>query len=87
MSYGSSPYMEDVVLPTQTELIGSLLTKYRNDLAEATGATENALKQLKQQLQTMERNQIAIAAQKALIDTLERDLARTQDAKTTTSPA
>lgn len=79
--------MEDVVLPTQTELIGTLLTKYRNDLAEATGATENALKQLKQQLQTMERNQIAIAAQKALLDTLERDLAKTQDAKTTTSPA
>ena len=80
-------HMEDVVLPTQTELIGALLTKYRSDLAEATGATENALKQLKQQLQTMERNQIAIAAQKALIDTLERDLSKTQDAKTTTSPA
>lgn len=71
--------MNDIVLPTQEEILGGLVKKYRDDLAEATSATETALKQLRQQLTQMERNQIAIAAQKALLDTLEKDLAKTQN--------
>lgn len=74
--------MTDIVLPNDIEIIQSLLTKYRAELAEATTATENALRQLKQQLTTMERNQIAIAAQKALLDTLEKDI-KTKETKET----
>ena len=66
--------MTDVVLPSGTELIGGLLDKYRADLLEATTATEAAVRQLRQQLTSMERQQIAIAAQKSLLDTLEKDL-------------
>lgn len=66
--------MDDIVLPTGLEVIKELLIKYRNDLIEATNATEAAMQQLKKQLNTMERNQIAIAAQKALLDTLEKDV-------------
>lgn len=65
--------MTDAVLPTGSELIKELITKYRKDLADATTATENALRQLKQQLTTMERQQVAIAAQKSLVDQLETD--------------
>ena len=66
--------MNDITLPTQVELATSLIAKYRGDLAEAAGLTENGLKQLRTQLTTLERNQIAIAAQKALLDALEKDL-------------
>lgn len=66
--------MNDIVLPTETEIIASLITKYRGDLAEATKATEEALRELKTRLAQMERNQVAIAAQTALINTLEKDI-------------
>lgn len=68
--------METIVFPKGTnEIVGELLQKYRADLAEATAATENALRQLRQQLTQMERNQVAIMSQKALLDTFEKDLA------------
>ena len=68
--------MNDVVLPdTASKVIFDLLAGYRSQLGEATTATNAALQQLKQQLTNMERNQIVIMAQKALIDNLEKDLA------------
>lgn len=66
----------DIVFPKgPAEVVTDLIQKYRSDLAEATAATENALRQLRQQLTQMERNQIAIMAQKALLDTFEKDFA------------
>lgn len=68
--------MTDLVLPdTASKTVFGLIRKYRADLAEATTATASAVQQLKQQLATMERNQVAILAQKALLDTLEKELA------------
>lgn len=64
-SSGNMPQMND---------IKELLVKYRAELLEAVNATNTAINQLKQQLNTMERQQIAIAAQKALLDTIEKDI-------------
>lgn len=66
--------MTDIILPSGNELLKELLIKYHAELAEATTATEAALSQLKQQLATLERNRVAILAQKSLLDTLEKDL-------------
>ncbi|RTL07623.1 hypothetical protein EKK58_00180 [Candidatus Dependentiae bacterium] len=68
--------MNDLVLPdTASQTIFGLLRKYRADLSEATTATASAVQQLRQQLTNMERNQVAILAQKALLDTFEKELA------------
>lgn len=68
--------MNDVVLPdAASQVVFGLLRKYRADLSEATTATAAAVQQLKQQLTNMERNQVAILAQKALLDTFEKELA------------
>jgi hypothetical protein len=68
--------MDNIVFPKGIgEITDEILQKYRSDLAEAATATENAVRQLRQQLTQMERNLVAINAQKALIDTFEKDLA------------
>lgn len=68
--------MNDLVLQdTASSVLLGLIQKYRGELSEATTATASAVQQLKQQLTNMERNQVAILAQKALLDTLEKDLA------------
>ena len=66
--------MTDTVSPVGQDLVASLIAKYRSDLTEVAGTTTAAIKQVQQQLTGLERNQIAIAAQKALLDTLEKDL-------------
>ena len=68
--------MKDLILPQDpTDTIYRLIRKYRADLVEAVTATTAAVQQLKQQLANMERNQVAMLSQKALLDTLEKDLA------------
>ena len=68
--------MNDLVLPQDpAATVYGLIRKYRGELAEAATATTAAVQQLKQQLANMERNQVAILSQKALLDTLEKDLA------------
>ncbi len=67
--------MEDLVLPDNTAPVERLIAKYRKELEAATTATSGAVAQLQQQLVKMERNQVALLAQKALLDTLEKDLA------------
>lgn len=64
----------NVVLPTEGEIIHSLINKYRDELAAATTSTDEAIKKLKQQMQLVERNQIMITAQARLLDTIEKDL-------------
>lgn len=50
----------------------SILADHRRQLLDAQAATEQALRQLKGQLAQLERNQIAIAAQRSLLDSLEQ---------------
>ena len=78
--------MNDLVLPKgANEIVGELFQKYRTELVEATTATENAVRQLRQQLTSMERNQVAIMAQKALIDTFEKDFTTKVNENATTT--
>lgn len=80
--------MNDLVLPdTASQTIFGLLRKYRADLSEATTATAAAVQQLKQQLTNMERNQVAILAQKALLDTFEKELVNAGISDTSTQQA
>lgn len=67
--------MNDLVLENPGAITSQLLLKYRRELADATTATSEAVQRLRQQLSNMERNQVAIMAQKALLDTIEKDLA------------
>lgn len=79
--------MNNVVFPKgPAEVVRELIERYRSDLVEATAATENALRQLRQQLAQMERNQIAILAQKALLDTFEKDFAAKEVEDATPTP-
>lgn len=67
--------------------IQSIIAGKRASLAEATSATEAAMRQAKQQLDTLQRNYVAIAAQKALLDEMEKELnpIKTNEQTTTAS--
>lgn len=55
------------------EVLKSLIARYREDLEQTATETETGLAKVKQQLTYLERNKIMVAAQQALLTTLEKD--------------
>ena len=75
----SIPSMSDeindqVVFPSDGEILNSLLAKYTEELNQATASTEESIKNIKQSMINMERNSIMIKAQQGMIMQLKKDM-------------
>jgi hypothetical protein len=66
---------ETPVLPaSQTEFLKNLFDSYSNSIKEAETATEQAIAKVEQNMTTLRGNKIALAAQKQVLQALEKDL-------------
>lgn len=63
-----------VLATTRTEFLTQLFARYTNSVKEAEVATEQAMQKLEQNFQTLKNNRVALAAQKNLLASLEKDL-------------
>jgi hypothetical protein len=79
--------VSDPANPPEPPGFEQILADHQRQLVEAHNATEAALRQLKAQLGQLERNQIAIAAQRSLLESLQQAITATRQAAVTEAPS